>query len=238
MPNVSASGVTVRHAVSRALATANLAPTEATYRVLSARAWPRSDGQVGRAEVFLEVGAPRPLARWEPHELADWVNPDGEHPLMTVVALPDPVFVEITPVTWDRWLGWSDEMLPDDVDPLCPVVHVGHDRALAYAAAIGRRLPTRAEFQALWGAETYPWGDRRDAALGRHEPPRFGHVPEVAEHPPVRGVYDLGAWLWHWLDEPVLAGACVRGKPAFGARDVEGPVGFRCVVDAGAADLQ
>ena len=231
MPNVSASGVTVRHAVSRALATANLAPTEATYRVLSARAWARR-GDVARAEVFLEVGAPRPLTRWEPHELRGWVNPDGEHPLMTVVTLDDPLFVEITPVTWDRWLGWSDEPLPDGVDPLCPVVHVGHDRALAYADAIGRRLPTADEFQALWGPERFPWGDRRDPELGRPEPPKYGEVPEVAQHPPVRGLYDLGAWLWHWLDEPSVAGCLGGPRPVFGRRDVQGPVGFRCVEDA------
>ncbi len=233
MPNVSATGVTVRHAVSRALATANLAPREATYKVLSARAWAGRDRSIGRAEVFLSVDKPRPLPRWELHEIEGWVNPDGEHPLMTLVRLDDPLFVDVVPVTWDRWLQHRDERLPDNVDPLCPVTGLDRDRAGRFAEELGMRLPTASEYQAIWGAERFPWGDRRDLALGRHAPPRFGAVHEVGAHPPVRGLSDIGAWLWHHLADGGYAGALHQGHPGFGVEDVEGPIGFRCVLDAG-----
>ena len=233
MPNVSSTGVTVRHAVSRALATANLAPREATYKVLSARAWTRSDRSVGRAEVFLSIGKPRPLHTWELHEVEGWVNPDGQHPLMTLIRLADPLFVDVVPVTWDRWLEHRSDRLPDRVDPFCPVTGIDHAQATAFAAEVGRRLPTADEFEAIWGAGRFPWGEQKDPKLGRHEPPRFGELHEVGAHPPVRGLCDVGAWLWHHVADGGHAGALHKGRPGFGVDPVEGPVGFRCVLDAG-----
>lgn len=230
---MSATGVTVRHAVSRALATANLAPREATYKVLSARAWTRGDGSVGRAEVFLSISDPRPLARWELHEIEGWVNPDGAHPLMTLIRLDDPLFVDIAPVTWDRWLQHRDDRLPDNVDPLSPVTGRAQSDAATFAEELGMRLPTAAEFEAIWGPQLFPWGDSRDPELGRHAPPRFGEVHEIGAHPPVRGLLDVGAWLWHHLADGGHAGSLHRGRPGFGVDEVEGPVGFRCVLDAG-----
>lgn len=238
MPNVNASGTTVRHAVSRALATANLPPVEATYRVLSARAWPLRDGSIGRAEVFLEVATPQPLSRWEPQQLTGWVNPDGEHPLMTLIPGEAPLFVEITPVTWDRWLRLRPERLPDGVEPLCPVTHVLAQDAAAFAQEQGRRLPSAEEFARLWGPSAYPWGDARDPALGRHAAPRFGGRPEVAAHPPAIGLYDLGCWLGHWLEDGRAAGLSAGGEARSAARLGDAPVGFRCVEDATAASLQ
>ena len=234
MPNISASGVTVRHAISRALATANLAPRQATYRVLSARAWARGDRSVARAEVFLSVAEARPLPRWELHEIEGWVNPDGEHPLMTLIRLDDPLFVDVVPVTWDRWLQHTDDRLPDGVDPFCPVTGIDHAAAASFAKDRGMRLPTAAEYEAIWGPDRFPWGGRRDPELGRHAPPRFGEVHEVGAHPPVRGLADIGAWLWHHVADGGVAGALHRGKPGFGVtEEVEGPVGFRLVSDAG-----
>ena len=231
MPNVSAHGVTVRHAISRALATANLAPGQATYKVLSARAEPRRDGRVGHGSVFLSVREPSPLERWERRELAGWVNPDGLHPDMVLVDLPEPLFVDIFPVTWDRWLQHAPGRLPPDIDPLCPMLEADHARAAAFAASQGKRLPRAQEYEQLWGLERFPWGTRSDPRLGHAEPPRFGHVHEVGAHPPVRGLHDLGAWLWHWLEDGTVAGALYRGGPGFGIEAPDGPVGLRCVQD-------
>jgi hypothetical protein len=232
MPNTSAIGVTVRHAVTRALATANLAPSEATWRVLSARAWARGDGSVGRAEVTLHIAAPRPLAEWERHELTGWVNPDGLHPNMSVLEGGDPLFADIHPVTWDEWLQHVPDRLPDRIDPLCPRTEVGLDAARAFAAARGKRLPTAEEFQRMWGPARYPWGESRDAALGRPEAPRFGEVHEVGAHPPRKGLFDVGAWLWHWMADGSVSGGLQAGRPAFGVACGPEPVGFRCVCDA------
>ena len=231
MPNTSAIGVTVRHAITRALATANLAPNEATWKMQGARAWARSDGSIGRAEVTLQIAPPRPLAAWEHHELDGWVNPDGEHPNMCLVRLADPLFVDVLPVTWDRWLTQVDDRLPDRGVPLCPRTGMSFEQAQDFAQRTDRRLPTTEEFRSLWGPERYPWGDRRDPAMGRHESPRYGTLYEVAQHPPTRGLFDLGAWLWQWMADGTVSGGLLRGAPAFGVACGPEPVGLRCVAD-------
>ncbi len=234
MPNVTASGVTVRHAISRALATANLAPGQATYKVLSASADLRRDGQVGHASVFLSVREPSPLRDHEVRELEGWVNPDGEHPDMALVQLDDPLFVDVFPVTWDRWLLHTPGALPRELDPLCPMLQASHAEARAFAQGRGKRLPTASEFRALWGPHRFPWGERPDPRQGHAAPPRFGHVHEVGAHPPIRGLHDLGAWLWHWLEDGTVAGSLHAGRPGFGVPAPQGPVGLRCVQDVDA----
>ncbi len=231
MPNTSAIGVTVRHAIARALATANLAPAEATYRVLSARAWPRRDGSVGRANVTLQMREAQPIHRWEARDLEGWVNPDGEHPNMVLVPLADPLFVDIFPVTWDRWLQHTDEWLPEHIDTLVPRSGLEHAQALDFAARLDRRLPTTEEFKALWGPERFPWGKIPDPGLGYPRSPRFGQLHEVGAHPPTRGLYDLGAWLWHFMADGSVSGGVKDGQPSFGVALQEAPVGFRCVCD-------
>lgn len=233
MPNTSAIGVTVRHAVTRALATANLGPSEATYRVLGARAWARSDGSVGRAEVTLQIRGPLPLAQTELRDLEGWVNPDGEHPNMVLVGLQDPLFVDLFPVTWDDWLLHVPDRLPDRIDPLVPRTGVGLEQATLFAQRCERRLPTTLEFQALWGPDRYPWGEERDPTRGREAPSRYGELFDVGAHPPVRGLYDLGCWLGHLMAEGTVSGVQRGGRPAFGValEDEQAPIGFRCVCD-------
>jgi len=239
VPSTHATGVHVRHAVSRALATNNLRPQEATYQVLTARVTLSSTRRVRRAEVTLRIRPPRPLTQWEPHEVSGWVNPDGAHPQMALVRLDNPLFVDVFPVTWDAWLRVpagetrSNTVLPDGVDPLCPKTGADLAEASAFAHSLGKRLPTREELKSLWGTARWPWGEHADDRLGRTRYPRMGDLFEVGMHPPVQGLFDLGAWLWHLDAEGRLGCGVVDGSACFGhpAATPTGPVGFRCVVD-------
>jgi hypothetical protein len=237
---IQATGVSVRHAISRALATANLTPREATYRVLTARVHADGRGNVARGEVSLRIQQPATLASLPPQELVGWVNPDGSHPLMALFPTgrsregqPELAYMDIHPVTWDAWLRVMDDALPDRIDALCPVTGVAHDQALAYAAAIGARLPSAVELSTAWGEDRYPWGHKPDTRLGRVGRPRFDHIPPVGGHPPSSfGMFDLGCWLWHWLDDGRLYGGADELEPGFGVEPTaeRGPVGFRCVM--------
>ncbi len=238
MSTIQATGVSIRHAVSRALATANLTPREATYRVLTARARVDGRGNVARGEVSVRIQRPASLASLPPDEWVGWVNPDGAHPLMTVVpsgrerdGRPELIFMDIYPVTWDAWLRVIEDVLPDRVDALCPVTGITLEQAQAYAQAKGARLPSVTELSAAWGDDRYPWGHKPDPRLGRVGRPRFDQLPSVGAHPPgAYGVYDLGAWLWHWLDDGSLGGGADELEPGFAIApsDERGPVGFRC----------
>ena len=240
MSTTQATGVSIRHAISRALATANLTPREATYRVLTARARVDGRGNVARGEVSLRIQRPESLAALPPQEWVGWVNPDGQHPLMALAPSgrtheerPVLAYMDIYPVTWDAWLRVMEDVLPDRVDALCPVTGVSHEQAAAYAQAMGARLPSSAEFSAAWGDEPYPWGHRPVPSLGRVGRPRFDQLPSVGAHPPGPfGHFELGAWLWQWLDDGTIAGGADERDPGFGlsADPERGPVGFRCVM--------
>jgi hypothetical protein len=239
LSSIQATGVSVRHAISRAIATANLTPREATYKVLTAQARADARGAVVRAEVSLRILGPGVLRELPPLEWVGWVNPDGQHPLMTLVPTgrqrdgePELHYMDVYPVTWDAWLRRVDDHIPDGVDALCPVTGVSFEQAAAFASASGGRLPSMLEISAAWGDERFPWGHRPDAGLGRVGRPRFDRIPAVGAHPPAAfGIFDLGAWLWHWLDDGRLAGGADAAEPGFGLSPEEGrgPVGFRCV---------
>ena len=86
MKTIHATGTGVRHALARALATANLSPAEATFRIAAARVSLDERRRVSRGELTVDLHEPRPVGDWSPTELVGLVNPDGDHPLM--VRLP------------------------------------------------------------------------------------------------------------------------------------------------------
>ncbi len=243
MSTINATGVSVRHAISRALATANITPREATYRVLTARVRPDGRGGVVRGEVLVRISRPSSLAELPPQEWVGWVNPDGAHPLMAVVpsgreraGVPELIWMDVYPVTWDAWLRVVNDGLPDRTDALCPVTGILPEQARAYARDAGKQLPSLMNVSSVWGEDRYPWGHRPDLKLGRVGRPRFDRVPPVGSHPPGSyGLFDLGAWLWHWLDDGTLAGGADERLPGFGLPVIaeRGPVGFRCVCPFG-----
>ncbi len=224
-------GVDVRHAIQRALATANLAPRDATFKVVSARAWINRRGRVARGEVSLVIREPRPLGAWEPHELEGWTNPDGEHPGMVFVRLADPLFVDAWPATTEQWRAdHPRESVPPDLDPDQPWTGPSLEEAADWAARRGARLPTAQEFRQLWGPAPLPWGSAPDPRLGLTERRPYDPLPRVGQYPPQRGLFDLGAWLWQWLEDGRVAGVAPHGAP----RDPEpglAPIGVRCVAD-------
>lgn len=227
MSVVHAAGFHVRHALARALATSNQPLTEATFRVLFARAHADARGRVSSAEVTVRIERPRPV-RGDDDELG-LVNPDGAHPLMARVPGAASRLLDIWPVTWDRWARHAGGRAPGGVDPACPVTGIDHAQAAGYARAVGKALPEPEDLRAAWGRARYPWGEAPDPARGRAEPPRFGEIPEVGMLPPTaEGFYDLGAWLFQWTAEGGLYG----GRPGLAAEgpDAE-PRGFRCVAE-------
>lgn len=226
MPIVHASGISVRHAVARALATANRSPLEATWRIEGARAEVDGRGRVFRAQVSVSIESP--VVGPCPPGL---VNPDGEHPMMAVVPGLPGVLLDILPVTWDRWVRLRPGAVPADQDPWCPVSGVEHAAAAAFAAAVGKRLPSLDELRAAWGPARMPWGDAPDPGRGPSEPRRYGEIAEVALFPPsAGGFFDLGCALWQWTAEGELVGGApglVPGGPG------AAPVGFRCAAERG-----
>lgn len=227
MSPISAVGINVRHAITRAMATVNRSPRQATWRLLSARVQLDARGRVAQGDVTLRVEQPRDLAEWG-EDLIGLVNPDGAHPLMAVVPGRKGLLMDIIPVTWDRWLRvHPDRAQPTHLDPWCPITGVTLEEAEAYARAVDKRLPDADEFRAAWGRQTFPWGPRPDPTLGRAAAPRFGEVPEVAVHPPGPGCFfDLGAWLHHWTSEGLVLGGLPGLLPADASAE---PLGFRCV---------
>ena len=81
--------------MARALATANLSPADATFRVVGGRIDLDGRRRVLRAEAQIEVCKPQPIGDRSPEELQGLVNPDGEHPLMVRISADRPFFIDI-----------------------------------------------------------------------------------------------------------------------------------------------
>jgi formylglycine-generating enzyme required for sulfatase activity len=98
-----------------------------------------------------------------------------------------------------------------------PVVHVAHEDAAAYAAWIGKALPTEAEWElaargGLDGA-TYVWGDHperpgRPLANYWHgdfpwrAAPGYGTTAAVGSFAPnAYGLFDMAGNVWEWTDD-------------------------------------
>lgn len=233
MPTTNAIGIGVRHAVTRALATHNLGPADATFRVESSRVTLDDRDRVVRAEATVRIGQSRDLIARGPTAWTGWVNPDGAHPLMVWIPSVRPFWMDVVPVTWERWTRCRRTPPPPGVDATSPRVDVAHADGRQFAADLGKRLPTADEVSAAWDGERFPWGPSADPALGRHRPHRWEELPEVGLHPPSRlGLWDLGTWLWQWTHDGALVGGADHGRVREPGADAA-PVGLRLVQDAG-----
>jgi len=126
------------------------------------------------------------------------------------------------PVRWWRYVRGADWRHPEGPDSALvgreehPVVHVGFEDALAYAAWLGHDLPTEAEWEfaargglsgALyaWGNELTPGGDHRAntyqgtfPVADTAEDGFVGSAPVASFEPNAYGIYDVAGNVWEW----------------------------------------
>jgi formylglycine-generating enzyme required for sulfatase activity len=130
-----------------------------------------------------------------------------------------------------------------------PVVLVTRAEAVAFAASVGARLPTSAEWSAAAGAGTWPWGDTFDPERCNCAEAAYGWTVPVRAHPEGAspcGAEQLAGNVWEWVSDTredgwgVLRGGCYldtqhglatrRELPA-DPRRATGTTGFRIVFD-------
>ncbi len=83
-----------------------------------------------------------------------------------------------------------------------PVTYVDWNQASAYAAWVGGRLPTEAEWEngcRSADGRIYPWGDERPATERLNYNMEIGGTTEVGTYPPgANGLYDMAGNVWEW----------------------------------------
>jgi formylglycine-generating enzyme required for sulfatase activity len=96
-----------------------------------------------------------------------------------------------------------------------PVVLVTRADAAAFAAHVGARLPTSAEWSAAAGTSTWPWGDTFDPERCNCAEAAFGWTVPVRAHPAGAapcGAEQLAGNVWEWVaDEGDDGWGVVRG---------------------------
>lgn len=100
----------------------------------------------------------------------------------------------------------SDHSFPEGADNL-PATRILKSAAVAYASAVGKRLPTNAEWEKAarsTDGRRYPWGDKFDysrANVRRHGKQSAGKLP-VGSFPggvSTYGCYDMAGNVWEWV---------------------------------------
>jgi len=114
--------------------------------------------------------------------------------------------------------GWPLSQLTDHPDEF-PITRMDYDHAMTYAEGVGKRLPTKAEFQsaaAAIGDKPYPWGDGPPPEGALSAKPRAVRGPDIDRidtQPPIWGLYsNVAEWTSSWPDPsagdllPLVAG--------------------------------
>jgi formylglycine-generating enzyme required for sulfatase activity len=120
---------------------------------------------------------------------------------------------------------WTDGRLPSGKEQH-PVVYIDLDEARAYAAWVGKRLPTEDEWQyAAQGLDgrKYPWGNLIEP--GRCNSGQTGETTPVKAFPQGRspfGCYDMCGNVWEWTESERTDGhtrfCIIRGGAFFKAQ--------------------
>ena len=84
-----------------------------------------------------------------------------------------------------------------------PVTAVDWGQASAYAAWVGGRLPTEAEWEKgcrSADGRIYPWGDEQPAMELLNYNSKVGGTTEIVTYPPgANGLYDMAGNVWEWI---------------------------------------
>ena len=152
--------------------------------------------------------------------------PDGFPPTRAVAGLE----------WWRRVEGayWRDLFGPNSADehlhPDHPVVHMSFNDASAYAAWVGGRLPTEAEWEHAarggLGNVRYPWGDRDpndtdftpcniwQGQFPHHNTALDGYLdtaPADSFSPNAYGLHNMCGNVWEWIADPFKLKSLKRG---------------------------
>ena len=122
--------------------------------------------------------------------------------------------------TWTPGASWRQPEGPGtsiDGRETHPVVHVAHEDAAAYAAWVGKALPTEAEWESAarggLDSATYTWGDEPERAGEKRAHywhgdfpwragPGYGTTAPVGSYPPNGfGLLDMAGNVWEWTDD-------------------------------------
>ncbi|MBI3929823.1 MAG: SUMF1/EgtB/PvdO family nonheme iron enzyme [Armatimonadetes bacterium] len=178
----------------------------------------------------LEAGTPPGMVLVSAGEF--WLgsnDPDAEDDVSPLKQVTLPAFyVDRTEVTNAQYR----QVFPDHRFPAGqeqhPVTGVTRDEAEKYLKAVGKRLPTCAEWEkAARGTDgrRYPWGDELDpgrAHLGRprqHETCSFNQVKPVGSFPAGASPYgclDMAGNAWEWVADDAPGGLQIIRGGAFG----------------------
>ena len=108
-----------------------------------------------------------------------------------------------------------------------PVIEVSWYGAMAYAAWVGKRLPTEAEWEKsargnLTGRK-YPWGDSIDASKANYHSDVKDTTPVGSYPPNGYGLYDISGNVWEWCLDAYDSHAYTRSprrNPIVGAERI------------------
>lgn len=125
-----------------------------------------------------------------------------------------PWWIKVNGADWQHWTGQDDDT---SARADHPVTHVSWNDAAAYAAWVGGRLPTEAEWEYAAGGgidQRYPWGDTEpeematpsvrifDGRFPNHPNTPLGPVAVNTYAPNAAGLYNLVGNAWEWAADP------------------------------------